>query len=77
MKIVFCMEYGSNRSDIFILNHSKRAWSDMSKVLQSNKLVLLHIVRLQQKQTIEGKLPKFWWETKIFLPVTNLHCHEI
>ena len=35
-----------------LFNHVRWMWSDVSKVIQNNKLDLLHIGRLQQKQTI-------------------------
>ena len=34
-------------------------WSDVSIDLQNNKVDLLHIGRLQQKQVIAGEFPKF------------------
>ena len=42
-----------------LFNNFKWMWSDVSKVIQNNKLDLLHIGRLQQKQVIAGEFPKF------------------
>ena len=53
-------------------------WSDVPKVIQNNKLDFLHKGRLQQKQAVAGGgFPKFWLETKIFLPATDSHDHEL
>ena len=41
-----------------LFNHFRWMWSDVSKVIQNNKLDLLHIGRLQQKQTISGGISK-------------------
>ena len=46
-------------------------------MIQNKKLDFLHIARFQHKQGIAGEFPKSQWETKIFLPVSNFHGHEL
>ena len=52
-------------------------WSDLSKVIQNNKLDFLRIDRFQRKQAIAWEFPKLLWETKFFLPAANFHGHEL
>ena len=53
-------------------------WSDVSKVIQNNKLDFLHMGSLQQKQAITVGISKFWkCGTEVFLPAANSHGHEL
>ena len=41
-----------------LFNHFRWMWSDVSKVIQNNKLDFLHIGRLQQKEAITVGISK-------------------
>ena len=54
---LFCCLWWEAIEVTHLFNHFRWMWSDVSKVIQ-NKLDLLHIGRLQQKQTISGGMSK-------------------
>ena len=56
MKFFACGEEATEVTHLF--NHFRWMWSDVPKVIQSNKLDFLHKVRLQQKQAVAGGISK-------------------
>ena len=52
-------------------------WSDLPKVVQNNKLDFYIKVDFNRNKQFQGEFPKFYLETKIFVPAADFHGHEL